>query len=244
MANVVCQVAKIPKETVSSADQKAIKKFAERFVMRYRQTRSLKPLISEFFVADFDRCLKEAVVKSVDNGKKTALSEAELRRGFIARMNLLYIQMTVFTYDSDHSRNSDYESLASVFPTALAREISSFGFQPDLLDDENLTNRALFLRNLLRAEKAVDQARLHMRRKDLESSVKYRKEVERYAKSDWLGYIVKSISDNNSSFCGATGNIRSMGSPTYSVTTPIWFVLAVVRKNNQFRIQLIGLYDN
>lgn len=211
---------------------------------RFQQTRDLKPLISEFFVDDFPTCMYESMLRDPDNTDKSVLSTTDVIRGYIAAINIWHIHMTVFIYDHDTSRASDYDSLVSVFPARIAKELNSFGGIPELLTNDDFAHRDIYLEKLVRAERAASEARRYMRRKNIEGSAKYLRELRKYESSDWLGYIVSSRTDKDFAPCKSDKMNLQAGTRIFSVTTPIWLVPAFVKVGNRFRIRFLDIYDD
>ena len=113
----------------------------------------------------------------------------------MAAINMLYIVETAIFFHPDKS-GTDEEMFASVFPRKLATDMAAVGALPDLLTNEDFTNRRAYIAKLLQVEDVVHRAQIFLRQKKLERTVAYRKQFDEYAKSDWLGYVVRSRSED------------------------------------------------
>ena len=225
-------------EQVTPAEKKEIQRVAKRFVKRYQQTRDMRRLIPEFFIDDFARCAQESYVRdNFEDKSKNELSANELLRSYIASMDLMYIHMAAWMYDQD-SGHDDRASLSLVFPRQLAKDL--LGGDLEFLSENDLADRKVYMKMLVKLERDISRARRHMARKNIEGSAKYLKEFRHYETSDWLGYIVKSGIEDQPSNCEHV----PIGTTVYTVTTPIWLVLELVKQNNSFKIYGVLIYDD
>lgn len=226
--------------TVTSAEQREIQVFAKRFVKRLQETHDLTPLIREFFISDFARCLRKELYEDTEgrSSRKLQLSFNEILRGYIAGINLLYIQTVAYIYDSGRGVKGPYDPFKSTFPPRIQKQLDELGSPTGLMDEEKLKDRKTYLLLLTKTEKALAEAREYLTKKKIEEKPDFLKESNKYAASDWLGYTVETQTANDNSFC------NRQGSKTYTVTTPTLLVLAITKENGKFKVYFVGMYDD
>jgi hypothetical protein len=134
--------------------------------------------------------------------------------------------------------------LKLVFPPKLAGAITSISGDLDSISDEASNNRTIYLSRLIKLERVLDSSQRYLRKKNLEASPQYLTEFRRYEKSDWLGYIIKSESAGTENTC-LSGQIQlPANTKVFSVTTPIWLVLHVVKVKGKLKIIRLMMYDD
>ncbi|MBK8464722.1 MAG: hypothetical protein IPL32_02740 [Chloracidobacterium sp.] len=223
---------------VTPAEKREVQAFAKQFVKRLQQTHDMTPLIREFFVRDFASCLRREIEKDAENGegKKLQLSSRELVRAYSTEMNLHYMMIVAFMYDNGRGIKGDYDPFKSTFPPRIQKQLDALERDGQLLDNDQLLDQKSYFRMLRRMEKVITEALQYITRKKIESTPAFLKEFNRYAKSDWLGYVVKAGPGDHALVC------KHPGAKVYSVTTPTWLVLALMKEKGKLRISFAGPY--
>ena len=217
---------------VTEAEKQEVQAFAKRFVGRFLQTRDVRPLLAEYFLDDFTALHKQDFYEKVAPELYAKLSKNERVRLFVAQENLGYlITLDVMTQpDSQPINRLPFERL---LPAAIARKLN----RERLVEGTaKFTKRRELLQELSRLEKALLEARPFVKRKNLEQSPEFLKELGIFERDAQLGYRVRgSLVDEE--LRREPGFARfAVGQKVLSINTPILIELIVVKDAGKLRI--------
>jgi hypothetical protein len=217
---------------ITEAEKQEVQAFAKRFVGRFLQTRDVRPLLAEYFLNDFTALHKQDFYEKVAPELYAKLSKNERVRLFVAQENLGYlITLDVMTQpDSQPINRLPFERL---LPAAIARKLN----RERLVEGTaKFTKRRELLQELSRLEKALLEARPFVKRKNLEQSPEFLKELGIFERDAQLGYRVRgSLVDEE--LRREPGFARfAVGQKVLSINTPILIELIVVKDAGKLRI--------
>ena len=217
---------------VTEPEKQEVQAFAKRFVARFLQTRDVRPLLAEYFLNDFTALHKQDFYEKVSPELYAKLSKNERIRLFVAQENLGYlITLDVMTQpDSQPINRLPFERL---LPAAIARKLN----RERLVEGSaKFTNRRELLQELTRLEKALLEARPFVKKKNLEHSPEFLKELGIFERDAQLGYRVRgSLVDED--LRRESGFARfAIGQKVFSVDTPILIELIVVKERGRLKI--------
>jgi hypothetical protein len=216
--------------TVTDQEKKELQEFAKRFVARLLKTRDLRPLIAEFFLNDFMSIPKQDYYEKVSPELYAKLSKNERVRLFVAQENLGYmITLEVMT----HANATDGPPFQGMLPVNVARKLN----RSRLVEGSaKFTTRKDLLRELIRLERAILEARSFLKRKNLEQSETFLRSVSNFEKSSYLGYRVRA-SAVDEDFKRQIGLARfTIGQKIFGVDTPILIQLIVAKDAGKLKI--------
>lgn len=227
-------------ELVTSQEREAIKSVAKRFVRRMIETRDLAHLLDELFLKNFVSLYTKDPYEGIAPELYRQLSDREKIRLFVAQQNHGYFMVLEMMSDPDSGTGSRRESsFKRIFPERIAKLLD-----PSPENAAEVTNRRQLLAGLVKFEKTLVEARAILKRKKLEKTLAFRKDLasgeqDRYG----IGYRVRALVLTEP-MIDKRGVVRfHPGQKIFRVETPIFYGIVLVKVGEQYKILFLGPAD-
>jgi hypothetical protein len=227
-------------ELVTSQEREAIKSVAKRFVRRMMETRDLAPLLNEFFPKDFISLYTKDPYENISDGLYRQLSDKEKIRLFVAQINHSYLMVLEMMSDPDSGTRRE-SSFRRIFPERIAKMLDP---SPETESMVEITNLRQLLDGLVKLEKALVEARVILRRKKLEKTLAFRKDLasseqDRYG----IGYRVRALVGTEPMIDKRGVTRFHPGQKIFRVETPIFYGIIFVKVGENYKILFLGPAD-
>jgi hypothetical protein len=226
---------------MSEQERSQAQRTAQRFVRRMQQTRDVNALIPELFLPNF---VSHFVSGESDYPEHCArFSQSERRRWFVAHYNISYlIALDVLQSSDRNPSDPGYEAsiFKSFLPDKLAERLQTIA--PHELDVQCKDYPSL-RPILVRAERALADARAYLLRKRIEQTPEFQKRLDDKITNFGIDYRVRA-------YLGG-GNVKDcpmlIGFPPrqkfYRVEIPLFIGVILVKHAKQMKIVTLTYVD-
>ena len=229
-------------QNVSESDTKMAQEVAQHFVKRLQETRDIKPIIDEMFLADFVPFLacQEDDVPSF----YSRLTKSERRRLFILQINVSYLAtVDLFAQLDFHSKNSHIyfdSALSQELSVKLAKELSEHGTIPEFSSYVDFQTR------LPKIEKVLHESMEYVKKRNIEPTPEFQRRLDDMVTGKGINYRIRvsEITEKNP-ICGSFGTLPvKLRTRIFRVETPLMFALILVKRGKNMKIVYVDMADD
>lgn len=206
-----------------------IRAFAKRFLKQMRETRDVRPLLSEYFTSDFDTffwtyLLSDA--KPASGTKREALTASERRRIAITELNYMAVLGSMWVVEDFETR----------LPPPLRIRVKKFMNAADGGDEWLNTRRGV--RDFIKRFEILHRDLVRfLKQHPIEKDTEYIQQVTKREKIDDYNYsILVDVPERNADQPAATWLRARSNEPAYMVGTPIGLCVGIIRVKGIYKV--------
>jgi hypothetical protein len=234
-------------EQLTDAEEDLLKATAKEFVTRLTETHDLRPLVSSWFISNFEPIMGpefDFMEESLFND----LTANERRRAFLSFWNYLYMQTVIdqskpkslecYDESSECNQNRRQALLRVLSPATVAR-IEAKEKEKDREGDKTRTKAQLFS-ELSMIENTFDEAFPILRARNLEQTSEFKYWIKLFEDGWQLNYLIKDGRAEKTYKDSKGGTLIHEGEPVFGVETPLLIRVDFVKRGNKFKVFNLG----